>query len=150
MRSVRIRTRWVKMHLCDWNHEMNVLIAAIGIPDNGLDPWTPFSEIIEDYYDAIQQPEKMKGFKPQTFRGMFKRRLITRMKQMDVKIGGVKQELRGLMYANLGVSYQQAISMVQKVVTEDCEERGSLLLGTLPEADDDFRRKMSKSWSWTD
>ncbi|KAH7080947.1 hypothetical protein FB567DRAFT_595274 [Paraphoma chrysanthemicola] len=150
MRFSKIRTRWIRMHLCDWTHEMNLLLDAIGIPDNGFHPWAPLSEILEDYNKSTQQAEKIKWFKPQSIRGMFKRRLIKRMKEMDVKIGEVKQELKGLMSESFRVSYRQAIGIVQGVVNEDCEERGCLLFGTLPEADEDFRRKMSKSWSWTD
>ena len=39
---------------------------------------------------------------------------------------------------------------VKQAVDEDCENRGSLLLGTIPEFTYEIARSMSQKWSWVD
>jgi hypothetical protein len=142
------------MRMTDWTQEISMLVDAIAEPDNDLQPWEPLAEVLDGAVEVIEQEypaeAKLKGFKIQTWRAGSKRRLVLGMRQMHLKVDQIKYELEDLMRNRHGLRFHDAIKLVNEIVKEDCENRGSLLLGAIAETRVGFGRKFSERWSWTD
>jgi hypothetical protein len=72
------------------------------------------------------------------------------MRQMHLEIDQIKDELRDLMQNRHGLRYHNALKLVNETIREDCENRGSLLLGTIVDKKAESRWQFSVRWSWTD
>jgi hypothetical protein len=154
IRFTKLAKRWFKMRINDWAREVSMLVDAIAEPDKDLHPWKPLAEVLDEAVEVLENEypaeAEWKGFKIQTWRTNAKRRLVSRMRQMHLEIDQIKDELRDLMQNRHGLRYHNAIKLVNETIKEDCENRGSLLLGTIVDKRATSRLQFSVRWSWTD
>ncbi|KAF2028906.1 hypothetical protein EK21DRAFT_90268 [Setomelanomma holmii] len=147
-RFIELRLRWKRMKVADWTHEMIAILSTIRSEVNDLQPWGPLAGVLSDVLDAMEVGKTIKGFIYRSQRVDIKRNLIAGM-DVTGDMMAMSNEIQLLMVDRPGLGYYPAMDLMKKTVTEDCAERGSLLLGSVPETKGGFRHKMSPAWSWT-
>jgi hypothetical protein len=143
-RLFTVKQRWCHISPSDWFKEVNTLLAAIDNEANDLNPWPAFFEWLALFYGSMhgataRERVKIKGLLLKKLEAMAKMRM-TENKAAVVEL----LEARGMKLA------AGAFLGAKQEVDEDCEKRGSLLLGTIPEFTYDLVRGFSGRWSWVD
>jgi hypothetical protein len=144
IRLLKVKQRWDYTSPSDWQMEVNALIAAIDNKANGLEPWLPlfkwlslFSRLMEGA--SASERDKTKKFLLKKLEAMAGRRMEEN-----------KASILRLLEARSMKATAGAFFGVQRAIDEDCEGRGSLLLGTIPEFTDELIEGLSERWSWVD
>jgi hypothetical protein len=144
IRLLKVKQRWDYTSPSDWQLEVNALIAAVDNKANGLEPWLPlfkwlslFSRLMEGA--SARERDKTKQF------------LLKKLGAMaGMRMEENKATILRLLEAKSMKVTAGAFFGVKWAIDEDCEGRGSLLLGTIPEFTDELIGGLSERWSWVD
>ena len=144
LRFLKVKARWFLLSPKCWMREVSLLVTAITKPGSKLKPWRPLAQILALYSANL-------GDVPTNQRHVFKRTILSRMKDMgELQVTQNKAAVSELLEARKlkmpGFTYLS----VKQAIDDDCEQRGSLLLGTIPEFSNQIVRSFSQEWSWVD
>jgi hypothetical protein len=144
LRLQAISLRWSKMHIRDWNAEVDLLLCATKKSGNGLTLWNVFDEALDDIKESMGNEGVIDNAD-----GVTKRDITNKIKVAGAaKVKDLGEEMARLLGAK-GVKIRIAKSFVKRVVVEDCEKNGALLLGTVPGFTNEWRRTcVTQAWSW--
>ena len=150
-RFSRLRLRWWKMPVQNWIPELKLLLKAVNDPANGLTLWTPLDEVLTLIEKTIKDEDLLTAKARQLNRSSMRWTVSLLMKKIvERKIEEVEVELPELLKKK-GVNARKATKYVVDTVVDDCEDRGSLMLRSVPGFNESFRREsVSSNWSWTD
>ncbi|KNG45596.1 hypothetical protein DDE82_000449 [Stemphylium lycopersici] len=144
VRLLKVKKRWYHITITDWMREVNILIHAFSNSTNDLTPWDPLSSWFALYYVGMQNI-------PSNMRFKVKRALTKKMEEMaKLRMEERKAAVLELLEARNMKTPRSTWPEVKKAVDKDCEDRGSLLLGTIPDFTYEIARSMSQKWSWVD
>ncbi|KAF2028917.1 hypothetical protein EK21DRAFT_90279 [Setomelanomma holmii] len=150
-RFLKLRPRWRSMkYIADWTREMYALLTAVENEKNGLQPWEPLSEVLNEYVTALDDYQSSTNIITQNFCRKTKTKMVDTMIDVTVDMMAMESELQCLMADLPGLRFTPAIKLMKQIIDEDCEEQGSLLLWTIPETEGRFRTRLSSAWTWTD
>jgi hypothetical protein len=150
-RFSRLRLRWWKMPVQNWIPELKLLLKAVNDPSSGLTLWTPLDEVLTLIEKTLKDENVLTPKARQLNRSSMRWTVAAVMKKVvERKTDEVEEELPALLEKK-GVNARSATKYVIDTVLQDCEDRGSLMLGSVPGFSEAFRRQsVSSNWSWTD
>ncbi|KAI4942627.1 hypothetical protein J4E91_010022 [Alternaria rosae] len=144
IRLLKVKYRWYHTSPSDWHREVTTLISAIDNKANGLEPWLPLHRWLALCYRLMQGATGRERYKTKNFL-LKKLEAMARMRMKENKAAVVE-----LLEAKSMKLAHGALCGVKREVDEDCERRGSLLLGTIPEFTNELVGGFSGRWSWVD
>jgi len=131
VRLLYIKTRWSKLGLSDWHSEMQILLHARASVFMGLDVWDPLDDFFDTYiFEMEVQP--LPGTDARA-RKLIKRGLLRQLHEIATReLESCHKDLCDLLGDKLSNwrSLDSKLLAFKKKVWMDCEERGSLTLGT--------------------
>ncbi|KAH6210997.1 hypothetical protein HBI42_168510 [Parastagonospora nodorum] len=150
-RFSRLHLRWWKMPVKNWIPELQLLLKAVNDPASGLTLWTPLDEVLTLIEKTLKDENLLTTKARQLNRSSMRWTIAAVMKKIvERKTDEVEEELPALLEKK-GMNARLATKYVVDTVLQDCEDRGSLMLGSVPGFSDAFRRQsVSSNWSWTD
>ncbi|KAH5555235.1 hypothetical protein HBI26_228570 [Parastagonospora nodorum] len=150
-RFSRLHLRWWKMPVKNWIPELQLLLKAVNDPASGLTLWTPLDEVLTLIEKTLKDENLLTTKARQLNRSSMRWTIAAVMKKIvERKTDEVEEELPALLEKK-GMNARLATKYVVDTVLQDCEDRGSLMLGSVPGFSEAFRRQsVSSNWSWTD
>jgi hypothetical protein len=134
LRLLTVKRRWVHITSSDWIREIRLVLKAVKNPKGDLELFEPLAEWLEDWRSDC-----------------FKRGMLMDLEQKAKEVMADNREaIEDLLAANNMVVKKGSWMDAQYGVELDCEKRGSLLLGTIPEFTQHVAGGFSGKWSWTE
>lgn len=131
-RFSRLRLHWWKMSVQDWSPELKLLLKAVNDPASGLTLWTPLDEVLTLIEKILEDESLLTAKARQLNRSSMRWTVSWLMKKIvERKTDEIEAELPELLEKK-GVNARQATKYVVDTVVQDCEDRGSLMLGSVP------------------
>ncbi|EMD66129.1 hypothetical protein COCSADRAFT_353171 [Bipolaris sorokiniana ND90Pr] len=144
LRLLKLRRRWSHLPLSDFTTELRTLVLSLSNASNNLTPWPPLAAWLAQYYTKMQGVPRNRRFK-------VKMGLLKGLEEgARIKVRESKAAVKELVGARGEKLIVGVWGMVRKGVDDECEVRGSLGLGSLPEFTDRVVGGMSGGWSWVD
>ncbi|KAI4632675.1 hypothetical protein J4E80_000032 [Alternaria sp. BMP 0032] len=143
-RLLKVKYRWYHSSPSDWQKEVSTLISGIDNASNDLEPWLPLHRWLVLYRRLMQGATARERYKTKNFL-LKKLEAMAKMRMEESKAAVVELlQAKGMKLAH------GALCGMKRAVDEDCERRGSLLLGTIPEFTNELVGGFSGRWSWVD
>ncbi|KAI4944351.1 hypothetical protein J4E86_009409 [Alternaria arbusti] len=144
IRLLKVKYRWYHSSPSDWQKEVSTLISGISNASNDLEPWLPLHRWLVLYRRLMQGATARERYKTKNFL-LKKLKAMAKMRMEESKAAVVELlQAKGMNLAH------GALCGMKRAVDEDCERRGSLLLGTIPEFTNELVGGFSGRWSWVD
>ncbi|KAI4922956.1 hypothetical protein J4E90_001392 [Alternaria incomplexa] len=144
IRLLKVKYRWYHSSPSDWQKEVSTLISGISNASNDLEPWLPLHGWLVLYRRLMQGATARERYKTKNFL-LKKLEAMAKMRMEESKAAVVELlQAKGMKLAH------GALCGMKRAVDEDCERRGSLLLGTIPEFTNELVGGFSGRWSWVD
>ncbi|KAI4913223.1 uncharacterized protein J4E92_009846 [Alternaria infectoria] len=144
IRLLKVKYRWYHSSPSDWQKEVITLISGIDNASNNLEPWLPLHRWLVLYHRLMQGATARERYKTKNFL-LKKLEAMAKMRMEESKAAVVE-----LLQAKEMKLAHGALCGMKRAVDEDCERRGSLLLGTIPEFTNELVGGFSGRWSWVD
>ena len=143
-RLLKVKYRWYHSSPSDWQKEVTTLISGIDNASKDLEPWLPLHKWLVLYRRLMQGATARERYKTKNFL-LKKLEAMAKMRMEESKAAVVELlQAKGMKLAH------GALCGMKRAVDEDCERRGSLLLGTIPEFTNELVGGFSGRWSWVD
>ncbi|KAH7406801.1 hypothetical protein DE146DRAFT_648458 [Phaeosphaeria sp. MPI-PUGE-AT-0046c] len=148
-RFLVIAHRWSRMKTIDWIKEMSVLLASTNEPDRKMTIWPEMGAILTKFEDLTRGDKHLVATDRKHSAVIARRTLVREIKKVGAAtIKTIEKALKGMLPKDFPVL--KIREAVKNLIAEDCEERGSLVLGSVPGFTEETKRMMTQSWSWTD
>ncbi|XP_014559005.1 hypothetical protein COCVIDRAFT_35815 [Bipolaris victoriae FI3] len=146
LRLLHLRRRWSHLPLSDFTAELGTLSLSLSLSNasNNLSPWPPLAAWLALYYKTMHGVPRNRRFKVKS--GLLKELQGVAMLRARENKAAVMEVVEARGERLVGSVWGE----VRRGVQEECEGRGSLELGGLPEFTDEVVGRMSGGWSWVD
>jgi hypothetical protein len=136
LRLLQVKRRWRQTSRGDWNKEVRLLVKAAGNPKGDLKLWQPLADWLALWKKYETRDKQM---------------MVQLLEQSATEVmAESRASMEELLAANGMAVPKRSWYDAQFGVEEDCEERGNLLLGTIPEFTQAAVQGFSSARSWTE
>lgn len=144
MRMLIVKRRWRKMGIRDWVVEVKLLAQVNKKRKLDWDLYGPFAKWLKLYQMDAQ-------VLCHSTRAKIRNNLLRELERIaNEEMAKSRLALVELVDADGMVIPNAVWKSAAQAIADDCEKRGSLTLGLIPEFSAAFRQNLSSNWSWVD